>query len=79
MKKLMAMALTMACMGFADAQKPTTYSPVTTIRRWNWGGYEHVVFQVDGHQYLEVRYAGLGDSAAVSVIHYESCPCKAHR
>ena len=78
MKKLVALALTMACMGFVNAQQPTANTPITILRCWTWNEYEHIVFQIDGHQYLEVRYRGMRDSASVSVIHYESCPCKAH-
>ena len=53
--------------------KPVAVAKV--VKKWSWNGYEHVVFEVDGHQYLEARYRGVHDNGAVSVIHYESCPC----
>jgi 5-methylcytosine-specific restriction endonuclease McrA len=71
MKKVL-MAVSLLFIGWAFAQ--TTYSPARIIKSWSWDGYDHVVFESDGHQYLEVRSR---TSAGVSVIHYESCPCKA--
>ena len=75
MKKLIVIALTMLGIGM-NAQ--STFGPSNVIRSWIWNGYEHVVFEVEGHRYLEVRYKGGYPSmtSAVTVIHLESCPCK---
>ena len=71
MKKLILIALTMLGLGM-NAQMGN-YRPSNVIKSWSWDGYDHVVFESDGHWYLEVRFR---TSGGVSVIHYESCPCK---
>ena len=71
MKKLMVIALTMLGLGM-NAQIGN-YRPSNVIKSWSWDGYDHVVFESDGHWYLEVRSR---TGAGVTVIHYESCPCK---
>ena len=69
MKKLIAFAIVGLIGLVANAQ----YLPSNIIKSWTWGGYEHIVFESDGHWYLEVRSQKFG---GVHVIHYESCPCK---
>lgn len=69
MKKLIALVLVMVGIGISNAQ----YRPSNIIKSWSWDGYDHVVFESDGHWYLEVRSQKFG---GVHVIHYESCPCK---
>ena len=71
MKKLIVIALTMLGLGM-NAQMGN-YRPSNIIKSWSWDGYDHVVFESDGHWYLEVRSR---TGAGVTVIHYESCPCK---
>ena len=74
MKKILIMA-SVLCLGMANAQMGH-YRPSNVIKSWSWDGYDHVVFESDGHWYLEVRSR---TGAGVTVIHYESCPCKSHR
>lgn len=74
MKKVLIMAVALF-LGMANAQIGN-YRPSTIIKSWSWDGYDHVVFEFDGHWYLEVRYR---TGAGVTVIHYESCPCKSRR
>lgn len=74
MKKILIMA-SLLFLGMANAQMGN-YRPSNIIKSWSWDGYDHVVFESGGHWYLEVRSR---TGAGVSVIHYESCPCKFHR
>ena len=77
MKKLMMlMAGVTLAFGQTNAQYQSDYVPSNVVKTWVWNGFEHVVFQSDGHLYLEVRNR---QSGFVTVIHYESCPCKARR
>lgn len=75
MKKLIVIALTMLGLGM-NAQSP--FLPSAIIRSWVWNGYEHILFEIEGHRYLEVRYKGGHPTmtSAVTIIHLESCPCK---
>lgn len=78
MKKIaiwIAIALGVLGIGIANAQMGN-YRSANIIKSWSWDGYDHVVFESGGHWYLEVRYR---TGAGVTVIHYESCPCKSHR
>ena len=55
-------------------------NPPTVIRSWTWGEFEHVIFVLNNHWYLEVRYVdNRGNPGAVTVIHVASCPCHTSR
>lgn len=42
-----------------------------TIKSWRFNNCQYTLFEVDGHEYLQVLYR----SYAISLIHHAGCPC----
>ena len=60
---------------------PSTYSPTKLsnygtapriIRSWGWSNCLYTMFEVDGHEYIQVL---VRPSNAISMIHHTGCPC----
>ena len=81
MKKLFLLFMLLICSdaecSLFDNYTTSSGNPPTVIRSWKWGEFEHVIFVLHNHWYLEVRYVGSDrhSGAAVTVTHLQSCPC----
>lgn len=76
MKKLMMVVLVALASGFSPAQLSNYGTTPRIIRSWGWNNCLYTLFEVDGHEYLQVM---VRPSNAISLIHHAGCPCMKNR
>ncbi len=76
MKKLIMAALVALASGLSPAQLSNYGTAPRIIRSWEWNTCLYTLFEVDGHEYLQVL---VRHSNAISLIHHAGCPCMEKR
>ena len=76
MKKLIMAALVALASGLSPAQLSNYGTTPRIIRSWEWNNFQYTIFEVDGHEYLQVLARR---SYAISLIHHAGCPCMKKR
>ena len=76
MKKLVMAVLVALASGFSPAQLPNYGNTPRIIRSWVWNSCRYTLFEVDGHEYLQVMIRSLH---SISLVHHAGCPCMKKR
>ena len=70
MKKLMMVVLVALAAGVSAAQLSNYGTTSRIIRSWGWSNCLYTLFEVDGHEYIQVL---VRPSNAISMIHHAGC------
>ena len=70
--KLMMIVLFVLASGFSPTQFPNYGTTPRVIKSWRWNDCIYTLFEVDGHEYLQVM---VRPSNAISLVHHAGCPC----
>lgn len=72
MKKFMLVVLVALVSGFSPAQLSNYETMPRIIRSWGWNPCFYTLFEVDGHEYIQVM---VRPSNTISLVHHAGCLC----